>query len=93
LSACAGGQWFGVGAGNGGGVAYNLNFQIPFQRSVRVTVQHQSSDFGGFYMIVRGTANKSISIGDIAIPRTARLVLQKVGLAVCDGIGWLCVCV
>eukprot|EP00730_Choanoeca_flexa_P015451 TRINITY_DN7097_c0_g1_i1.p1 TRINITY_DN7097_c0_g1~~TRINITY_DN7097_c0_g1_i1.p1 ORF type:complete len:442 (+),score=76.10 TRINITY_DN7097_c0_g1_i1:28-1326(+) len=72
-------KWFGVGSGNSPslGKAFNLNFQIPFLKSVRVTVQNTVRNSGGFYMIARGVANKKISIGGIDIPETARLVLQK----------------
>eukprot|EP00048_Salpingoeca_helianthica_P005713 m.90857 g.90857 ORF g.90857 m.90857 type:complete len:428 (-) comp13709_c0_seq2:45-1328(-) len=70
-------KWFGVGAGNGQGPAYTFNFNIPFQRSVRFTVQHTTSNLGGFYVIVRGMKNKRIQIGDVTLPSNARLQLQK----------------
>jgi hypothetical protein len=42
---------FGVAAGNGNGPAYSFNFNIPFQHSVRFTVQHETDTLGGFYVV------------------------------------------
>lgn len=65
-------KWFGKGAADGG---WFLNFKIPFQKSVLVTVQHTSKTFGGFYVIVRGVTNVPLSIGGVDIPNNARLNL------------------
>ena len=71
-------KWFGLGAGKGGnGQAWFNNFKIPFQKSVRVTVQHASKDFGGFYIIVRGSLDVPLEIGGVTLPKTARMQLQK----------------
>jgi hypothetical protein len=67
-------QWFGKGAKDG---SWFNNFRIPFQRSVRVTVQHLTGTFGGFYIIVRGAPNLAINIGGVNIPSTAKLLLQR----------------
>eukprot|EP00051_Salpingoeca_urceolata_P017817 m.245747 g.245747 ORF g.245747 m.245747 type:complete len:470 (+) comp19054_c0_seq3:1593-3002(+) len=71
-------KWFGMGAGNGGGQAWFNNFKMPFQSSVRVTVQHKTANFGGFYIIVRGAlVDSNIRIGEVELPKNARLWLQK----------------
>jgi len=67
-------KWIGKGAKDG---SWWSNFRIPFQKSVRVTVQHMTGSFGGFYMIVRGMPNLDINIGGVDIPSTARLQLQR----------------
>jgi hypothetical protein len=33
-------KWAGLGAGNGNGQAWFMNFKIPFGQSIRVTAQH-----------------------------------------------------
>jgi hypothetical protein len=66
--------WFGKGAKDG---AWYNNFKIPFQKSIRVTIQHVSGNFGGFYMIVRGTPSTQINIGGIQLPKNAKLKLIK----------------
>eukprot|EP00040_Diaphanoeca_grandis_P001086 m.17442 g.17442 ORF g.17442 m.17442 type:complete len:482 (-) comp11512_c0_seq1:40-1485(-) len=72
-------KWIGLGAGKGGGQAWYNNFKIPFETSVRITIQ--SSDgksYNGFYMIVRGgLLNTPLTIGDVALPPNAKLQLQK----------------
>ena len=68
-------KWFGKGAKDG---AWFLNFKIPFQKSIRITVQHLSTSSGGFYLILRGAPNLPISIGGVTVPATAKLLLQKV---------------
>jgi len=55
-----------------------LNFRIPFQKSVRVTVQNLVKDSGGFYIIVRGAPELPINIGGVDIPSNAKLLLQRV---------------
>ena len=69
-------KWAGLGAGKGGGQAWFNNYKIPFGSSIRVTVQHRSASFGGFYVIVRGGLNLPLSIGETLLPQTARLKLQ-----------------
>ena len=54
-------EWFGKGADDAGW--YN-NFRIPFQKSIVVTVQHKFDDYPGFYMIVRGSVNVPITVGN-----------------------------
>eukprot|EP01116_Phalansterium_solitarium_P006355 TRINITY_DN18652_c0_g1_i1.p1 TRINITY_DN18652_c0_g1~~TRINITY_DN18652_c0_g1_i1.p1 ORF type:complete len:434 (-),score=119.58 TRINITY_DN18652_c0_g1_i1:18-1319(-) len=66
-------RWFGKGAADG---AWFNNFRIPFQKSIKVTVQHMTGSYGGFYMIVRGAPSLPIDVGGIAVPSTARLQLQ-----------------
>jgi hypothetical protein len=73
-------KWFGIGAGKGQGQAWFHNFKIPFRDSVRVTVQSTSSPVkDGFYIILRGGLfkNDPLVIGDVALPTSARLYLQK----------------
>jgi len=67
-------KWFGKGAKDG---AWHLNFRIPFQKSILVTAQHTSGSHN-FYMIVRGTTNLPINIGDIVVPTNARLQLFNI---------------
>jgi len=73
-SAPWGTKWFGKGAKDG---SWFNNFKIPFQKSIRVTVQNLVGSYGGFYIIVRGTPNTPINIGGVAIPATAKLILQR----------------
>jgi len=68
-------KWFGKGSADGG---WFLNFRIPFQKSILVTVQHKYADLGGFYMIVRGGTNLPIEIGGVDVPSFARLNLYTV---------------
>eukprot|EP01064_Diplonema_japonicum_P020460 TRINITY_DN2991_c1_g2_i2.p1 TRINITY_DN2991_c1_g2~~TRINITY_DN2991_c1_g2_i2.p1 ORF type:complete len:430 (+),score=107.54 TRINITY_DN2991_c1_g2_i2:71-1360(+) len=72
-------KWMGLGAGNGGnGQAWFNNFRIPFTKSIRVTLHHQSgAPFGGFYFIVRGARDMPIQVGGYTLPKTAKLLLQK----------------
>lgn len=63
-------QWFGKGAADGG---YFWNFRVPFQKSIVVTAKHLTTNVGGFYMIVRGSTNIPITIGDYQIPTNAKL--------------------
>jgi len=67
-------HWFGKGANSG---SWFNNFLIPFQKSIKVTVQHQNGNYGGFYMIVRGATNLPIRIGNLVLPTTAKLRLYK----------------
>lgn len=70
-------KWFGKGAADG---AWNFNFRIPFGKSVIVTAQHTTGNYGGFYMIVRGATNLPINIGGVLIPNHAKLNLYKTQL-------------
>ena len=73
-SAPWGTKWFGHGAHS----AWFHNFKIPFGSSVRVTVQAtDGQQHGGFYIIVRGGLDLPLVIGDVTLPKTARLQLQK----------------
>jgi len=70
-------KWFGLGAGNGiNGQAWFNNFKIPFTSSIRVTVQATVKASGGFYIIVRGGLNLPLVIGDVTLPKNAKLQLQ-----------------
>ena len=54
--------------------------QIPFQNSVRITVQaSESPEAGGFYIILRGGlfSTDPLKIGDVTLPSNARLRLEK----------------
>jgi hypothetical protein len=68
-------KWIGKGARDG---SYNINFKIPFQKSIVVTAYHLSGTYGGFYMIVRGATNVPIDFGGVKIPMTAKLNLFKI---------------
>eukprot|EP00055_Hartaetosiga_balthica_P013502 m.69724 g.69724 ORF g.69724 m.69724 type:complete len:375 (+) comp8281_c0_seq6:792-1916(+) len=70
-------KWFGVGAGNGHGTAYFLNFKMPFSSQVVVTIQRPSGTRGGFYTIFRGALDVDIEVGGRTIPKNATLKLQK----------------
>ncbi len=78
-SAPRGTKWMGVGAGKGGsGQAWFHNFKIPFGSSVRVTTQTTNgASYGGFYLIVRGGLDLPLVLGEVPLPSTARLELQK----------------
>jgi hypothetical protein len=78
-------KWFGKGAADG---AWFNNFRIPFQKTIRITVQHLDSNNGGFYMIVRGLPNLEINIGGIVVPPTARMNLIKFDQLV-DPVAWV----
>jgi len=67
-------KWIGKGAKDG---SWFHNFHIPFQKSVKVTIQHLTGSFGGFYMIVRGAPNLAINWGGVDIPSNAKLLLQR----------------
>ena len=67
-------KWFGHGAHS----AWFNNFKIPFGSSIRVTIQStDGKQHGGFYMIVRGGLDIPLVIGEVTLPKTARLQLQK----------------
>jgi len=67
-------KWMGHGAHS----AWFHNFKIPFGSSVRVTIQStDGTQHGGFYIIVRGGLDLPLVIGDVPLPDTARLQLQK----------------
>jgi len=74
-----GNKFVGKGAADG---AWYVNIRIPFQKQIRVTWQYLDGDWGGAYIIVRGSPNIPIVIGDVTIPTTAKLHLyaQKVSL-------------
>jgi len=60
-------QWMGKGAKNG---AWNLNYKIPFQQSVKATVQgmDETGATAGFYFIIRGGPDLKINIGGVDVP-------------------------
>ena len=67
-------KWMGHGAHS----AWFHNFKIPFGSSIRVTIQStDATQHGGFYIIVRGGLDIPLVIGDVVLPDTARLQLQK----------------
>jgi len=68
-------RWIGKGAADG---SWFMNFRIPFQKTIRITIQNQIKDSGGFYMIVRGAPGLSLNFGGVEIPSTAKLLLQRV---------------
>merc|ERR1712196_557952 len=72
-------KWFGLGAGKSGGQAWYHNIKVPFHTHVRITAQSTSSDYGGFYTIVRGSLHQedSFKIGDTKVPSDAKLLLQQ----------------
>ena len=73
-SAPWGTKWMGHGAHS----AWFHNFKIPFGSSIRVTVQSTDGvQHGGFYIIVRGGLDLPLVIGDVKLPDTARLQLQR----------------
>jgi len=73
-------NWFGKGAKDG---SWFLNFRIPFQKTIRITVQStDGASKGGFYIILRGAPSLPINIGGITLPTTANLLLQRVEKAV-----------
>jgi len=63
-------NWFGKGADDG---AWWSNFNIPFQKSLVVTMQHLYGSFGGYYVIVRGQTNLPIVLGGRTLPKTAKM--------------------
>jgi D-arabinan exo alpha-(1,3)/(1,5)-arabinofuranosidase (non-reducing end) len=56
------------------GGLYNT-YRIPFQKSVRVTVENPSN--GTYWYILRGVEDYPVIIGDLELPSTARLQLFK----------------
>lgn len=78
-------KWFGKGANDGG---YFWNFRVPFQKSILVTAQHTTKPNGGFYMIVRGTTNSPIVLGDYRVPSNAKL-LQFTNNAAFQPMDWV----
>ena len=67
-------KWIGHGADS----AWWNNFKIPFGSSVRVTIQStDGQNHSGFYMILRGGLDLPLVIGDVALPKEARLQLQR----------------
>ena len=67
-------KWFGHGAHS----AWFNNFKIPFGSSIRVTIQStDGQQHGGFYMIVRGGLDIPLVIGEVTLPKTARLQQQR----------------
>jgi len=52
--------------------------KIPFGKSIRITAQTVSgTTYGGWYIIVRGALDIPLTIGDVTLPKEARLQLQK----------------
>jgi len=78
-------KWFGKGSADGG---YFWNFRVPFQKSIIVTAQHVLKPNGGFYMIVRGSTNSPIVLGDYKVPSNAKL-LQFVNNADFQPLEWV----
>jgi len=63
--------------GKTGGI-YNC-FKIPFQNGIKITVQmdEKATEKDWFWSIVRGTDDIPVVIGGIALPKSAKLKLQK----------------
>ena len=59
-----------------GGGLYNT-FRIPFAKSIRITFVSTKGQ-GYYWFIVRGSENYPIVIGDIELPKTAKLKLHKI---------------
>lgn len=58
-----------------GGGLYNT-IRVPFQKSLRVTFETPYS--GYYWYIIRGAENHPIVIGDLVLPKTAKLKLNKI---------------
>jgi hypothetical protein len=61
-------KWFSKAAKRGG---WSWNFRVPFQNSVRVTVQNDRVEV--LYLIFRGAQDLNTNIGGVDIPPGARL--------------------
>ena len=57
--------------------AWFVNYRIPFQKSVRVTVQHPGES-AHCYVIVRGCENLPITVGALTLPTTSKLTLHRI---------------
>jgi len=66
-------KWMGQLAKDGG--IYNT-IRVPYQRSIRITLEAKVTNL--FWYIVRGVENYPVIIGDVQLPSTARLRLQKI---------------
>lgn len=67
-------KWIGHGAEIG---AWYINYRIPFQTSIRITLQLQPTiPTMLYYTIVRGVENVPIVIGTFTLPSTARMTLH-----------------
>jgi len=73
-SAWQGNEWIGKNA-HGGGV-YNT-YRIPFGSSIKVTVAQAFAASNTFWFIIRGLENLDLVVGDLQLPRDARLKLYK----------------
>jgi len=67
-------EWVGKNA-HGGGL-FNT-YRVPFLTSVRVTVTQAFAASNTFWFIIRGLENFDVVIGDLQLPRHARLMLIK----------------
>ena len=85
-------KYFGKGSASGG---WFWNVRVPFQRSLRVTLElppvagHPEVTGVNGYVQVRGVENLPISLGGIQLPSTARLRLQKIDAARYDALAWV----
>ena len=66
-------KYFGKGAKTG---AWTWNFKIPFQKSIRITMQAQNLFV--LYTIFRGGINLPLQIGGVDIPKTAKMVQTRI---------------
>jgi len=54
------------------------NIRIPFQKSIRITAQQdKDTPEGLLWFIIRGAEGAPVTIGDMLLPSTAKLVLYK----------------
>lgn len=68
-------KWFGKGSLDG---SWFNNFRIPFQKSIRVTIQAVGTDRpmpSGYWVILRGAYNIPITVGGVTLPSTAKMNL------------------
>eukprot|EP01050_Picozoa_sp_SAG11_P013020 SAG11_NODE_1491_length_4810_cov_1.999363_7_plen_327_part_00 len=68
--------------------AWFINYRIPFQRHVRVTVQHPGAP-DSCYTIVRGCENLPITVGPLTLPNTAKLRLYTIERALFQPLDWV----
>jgi len=67
-------EWVGKNA-HGGGIFHT--YRIPFGNNVKVTVTQAYATANTFWFIIRGLENLDVTIGDLQLPKTARMKLYK----------------
>jgi hypothetical protein len=68
--------------------AWFINYRIPFQKHVRVTLQHPGTP-ATCYAIVRGCENLPLSVGGIPLPTGASLRLHKIESRLFQPLDWV----